>query len=148
MNNNDDEEFKKFWGEPMSIYTSSDAEADGILIKVDHPQINYITHSVFETCIEPFIEPSIITDRSLSNKLRFEVVDVGERSFVIPLKITEQEKAEAVKKLIGKLLASVVGEIRKNNKPDTFYAFEIRGWKFFLAMNEYEKFTLMLPEDY
>jgi hypothetical protein len=124
------------------------AEADGILIKVDHPQINYITYSVWETCIEPFIEPSIITDRSLSNKLRFEVVEVGERSFVMPLKITEQEKAKAVKKLIGKLLASIVDEIRKINKPDHFYAVEASGWKFFVAQNETGKFTAMFPEDY
>lgn len=149
MNNNEDEEFKKFWGEqPISVYTSEMAEADGILIKVDHPQINYITHTVMGTCIEPFIEPSIITDRSLSNNLRFEVVDVGEKSFVMPLKITEQEKAEAVKKLIGKLLASVVDEIRKINKPDHFYSVEASGWKFFVVMNETGKFTCMFPEDY
>lgn len=145
---NEDENFNNFWGTPISVYTSEMAESDGILIKVDHPQINYITHSVMETCIEPFIEPSIITDRSLSNKLRFEIVDVGERSFVMPVKITEQEKAEAVKKLIGKLLASVVHEIRKINKPDHFYAVEASGWKFFVAQNETGKFTAMFPEDY
>jgi len=137
-----------FFGEPISVYTSEQAESDGILIKVEHPQINYITHTVMETCIEPFIEPLIITDRSLSNKPSFEVVDVGEKSFAIPFEITEQEKAKAVKKLIGKLLSSVVDEVRKVNKPDWFYSFKVRGWKFFLAQNETGKYTLMFPSDY
>jgi hypothetical protein len=140
--------FTEFWGEPISVYTSEQAESDGILIKVDHPQINYITHTVWETCIEPFIESMVMTDRSLSNKLRFEVVDVGEKSIVMPLKITEQENTKAVEKLIGKLLASVVDEIRKINKPDWFFAIQVRGWKFFVAMNETGKFTCMFPEEY
>ena len=50
-----DEEIKDFFGEPISIYTSEQAEADGILIKTNHPLINYMTASVFHKCIEPFI---------------------------------------------------------------------------------------------
>ncbi len=117
---NEDDEFTKFWGEPISVYTSEQAEADGVLVKVDHPQINYITHSVMETCIMPSVKDGL----------------------------TEQEKAALIKELIARLLKSVVAEVIKINKRDWFYAVEVNGCKFFVAQNETGKYTVMLQEDY
>lgn len=117
---NKEDEFTKFWGEPISVYTSEQAEADGVLIKVEHPQINYITHSVMEECITPFIEDDLADD----------------------------EKVIRANELIATLLKSVVAEIIKINKLDWFYAVEVQGRKFFVAQNETGKLTLMFPEDY
>jgi hypothetical protein len=57
-----------FFGEPISTYTSEQAEADGILIKTGHPLINYMTHTVYERCIEPFVT-EYIDEASLTKKL-------------------------------------------------------------------------------
>jgi type I site-specific restriction endonuclease len=66
MNKRD--EITEFFGEPISVYTSEQAEADGILIKTGHPLINYITHTVFERCIEPFVTEDIC-EANLTKKL-------------------------------------------------------------------------------
>lgn len=114
----EDKEFSDFWGSTISVYTSLQAVEDGILIKTGHPLINYITSSVFEVCIRPFVT---------------EDVD------------------EAV--LVRKLIEDTIAEMKKiylksGKKEDWFYSFEIKGCKFFCALNETEKFTLMLQSDY
>jgi hypothetical protein len=38
--------------------------------------------------------------------------------------------------------------MKANKKADWFYSVEVRGWKFFVTMNEMGKFTIMFPEDY
>ena len=118
--NNKKDEFTEFFGEPISIYSSEMAEADGILISIKHPFINYITHSVFEKCIYPYVMDG---DKSQTDKL------------------------------VNNLIHSVIVEVKKqylkaNKKPDWFYSVEVKDSKFFVAMNETEKFTLMLPSDY
>ena len=126
--NNEEDEFTKFWGEPISIYTSVMAEQDGILIQTGHPIINYMTHTVHERCIAPFAVDGI-WEQFAESQIAYEV------------------------QLTRKLIDSTVEEIRKKwlkakKKADWFYSIEVRGWKFFAAQNETGKFTLMFPEDY
>lgn len=113
----------EFFGEVISAYTSEQAEADGVLIKTDNPIINYVTRTVYSKCIEPF------------------AVDGHWEQFA-------KSKEAYEKRLLGKLLASAVIEVKKLNRQDWFYSIEARGWKFFIAQNETGKYTLMFPEDY
>lgn len=96
-------EITEIFGEAISTYTSEQATEDGILIKVDHPVINFITHTVFEQCIEPFIEASVVTDRSLADKPNFEIIEVGAKKLAISLNITKDEKGRPLKNLSGNL---------------------------------------------
>ncbi len=125
---NEEDEFTKFWGEPISIYTSVMAEQDGILIQTGHPFINYITRTVYDRCIQPFAVDGM-WEQFAESQIAYEV------------------------ELTKKLIDSAVDEIRKQylksgKKADWFYSVEARGWKFFVAQNETGKFTLMFPEDY
>ncbi len=126
--NNEEDEFTKFWGEPISIYTSVMAEQDGILIQTGHPIVNYMTHTVHERCIAPFAVDGM-WEQFAESQIAYEV------------------------QLTRKLIDSAVEEIRKQwlkakKKADWFYAIEVRGWKLWAAQNETGKFTLMFPEDY
>jgi len=107
-----------FFGEPISVYTSVQAEADGILVKIDHQLINYITASVFEKCIRPFVKEDG-DEKILVKKL-------------IDIAIVEMKKIY----------------IKRGKKEEWFYSFQIKDVKFFCAQNETGKFTLMLPSDY
>ncbi|MDO8725047.1 MAG: hypothetical protein Q7J35_03145 [Candidatus Methanoperedens sp.] len=125
---NDDDEFTKFWGDPVSIYTSVMAEQDGILIQTGHPLINYMTHTIHERCIAPFAVDGM-WEQFAESQIAYEV------------------------QLTRKLIDSAVEEIRKQylksgKKADWFYAIDCRGWKLFCAQNETGKMTLMFPEDY
>lgn len=62
------DEITEFFGEPISVYTSNQAEEDGILVSTGHPLINYITHTVFERCIKPLITEDI-DEANLTKKL-------------------------------------------------------------------------------
>ena len=142
-------ELTDIFGEVISTYTSEQATEDGILIKVDHPAINYITHTVFERCIEPFIESSVVTDRSSADKPNFEIIEIGAKKLALSLNITEEEKGKAAEKLIKKLLNSAVEAARKTGRQDHLYTdLDVRGWKLWLGQNETGKYTLMFPEDY
>lgn len=125
MNNKD--EFTEFWGEPISIYNDKMAESDGILVPTGHPLITYVTSNVYHRCIEEFAIDGI-WENFADSKEKYE------------------------RKLLSKLIASVILEIQKqyikdNKKADTFYSIEARGWKFFVAQNE-TGFTTMFHEDY
>lgn len=147
---NKEEDITSFFGEPISVYTSEQATEDGILIKTDNKIINYITHTVYSKCIEPFIEASVMTKRSLSNKPISETIEVGKKSFVVTLKITDAEKKKAEKELLNKLIASAILEVQKLHRQDWLYALDdCRGWKdMWVVQNETGKYTLMFPEDY
>lgn len=142
------DKFTEFWGEPISVYTSNQAEEDGILVSTGHPLINYITHTVFERCIEPFIESSIKTKLSLSNNPVNEIIEVGNKAFVINLKISDADKKKSEQELIKKLLDSAIIEIQKLKRQDWMYEIECRGWKLWVCQNETGGYTLMFPEDY
>jgi len=147
---NDEDEFTNFWGEPISVYTSESAEVDGILIKTDNKIINFITATVYSKCIEPFIEPLVMTKRSLSNKPISETIEVGKKSFVVTLKITDAEKKKAEKELLDKLIASAILEVQKLNRNDWLYTLDdCRGWKdLWVVQNETGLYTLMFNSDY
>ncbi len=122
------DDITEFFGEPISVHTSQQAEQDGILVQTGHKLISYMTHTVYERCIKPF------------------ALDGMWEQFA------ESQNAYEVE-LTRKLIDSVVTEIKKqylknNKKADWFYSIEARGWKFFVAQNETGKYTLMFPEDY
>ena len=124
---NDEDDFTKFWGTPISIYTDSQAEEDGILVPTGHPLITYITSNAYHRCIEEFSKDGLWEQFSDS-----------------------KEKYE--RKLLSKLIASVIIEIQKqyikdNKKADSFYCVTARGYKFFVEQNE-NGFTLLFPEDH
>lgn len=132
MNNKD--EFTEFWGTPISVYTSVQAEEDGILVATGHPLINYITRTVYDRCIEPFIEASVMTKLSLANKPMDD--------------ISEAYKKKAERELIKKLLNSAILEVQKLKRQDWFYNINCRGWDLFVCQNETGGYSLLFPEDY
>lgn len=129
-----------FFGEVISKYTSDQAEQDGILVKTDNPIINYITHTVLNRCIEPFIESFAMTTK----------INAGKDAFVgAVLTLTETEKNRARTTLIKKLLDTAITQIKAQNREDWLYTLkDCRGWELWVAQNETGKFTLMFPEDY
>jgi hypothetical protein len=131
MNEKDD--LTEFFGEPISVYTSEQAEEDGILVATGHKLINYITATVYSKCIEPFIESLAITRLSLANK---------------PLEVTDADKKKAERELIKKLLDFAILEIVKLKRQDWFYNIEVRGWDLFCCQNETGGYTLMFPANY
>lgn len=142
-------EVTEFFGEVISKYTSDQAEEDGILVKTDNPIINHVTRTVWDKCIEPFIEASAMTKLSLSNKPMSEVIEVGKKSFIVNIKITEEQKKSAAKQLLKKLLDTAIIQIKAQNREDWLYTLkDCRGWELWVAQNETGKFTLMFPEDY
>jgi len=116
---------KELFGKPISVYTSDQAEDDGFLVRIKDNDINYMTRSVFDECIDKFL----IKD------------DDGNVLNGFPTALN----------LMYKLISSVKAEVVKiqNEKGlDWFYSIEARGWKFFVCQNETGKYTLMFPEDY
>lgn len=113
-----DKDFSEFFGEPISVYTSSQAEEDGILIATGHPLINYITINLHSKLIEPYVVEGV-DEADLIKKLLDSVV-------------VEMKKIY----------------LKSGKKEDRFYSFEVRGCKLFCCLNETGKFTLMLPGDY
>ena len=120
---NEKDEFSEFWGEPISVYTSSQAEEDGILVATEHRLINYATRTVFERSISPFAIDGL-WEKFASSKEAYE------------------------KHLLAKLIESAILEVQKLKRQDWFYNINIRGWDLFCAQNETGGFTLMFPEDY
>jgi hypothetical protein len=133
MSKEDENDLTSFFGSPISVYTSKQAEEDGILVATGHKLINYITATVYHKCVEPFIESLAITRLSIANK---------------PLEVTDADRKKAERELIKKLLDSAILEIVKLKRQDWFYNIEVRGWDLFCAQNETGGYTLMFPEDY
>lgn len=123
-----DNDLTDFFGEPISVYTSLQAEDDGILIQTGNSIINYMTRTVYDKCIQPFALDGM-WEQFAESQIAYEI------------------------ELTKRLLDSAIIEIRKqyikaNKKADWFYSVEVKGCKFFVAMNEMGKFTIMFPEDY
>jgi hypothetical protein len=123
MNEKDD--LTEFFGEPISVYSSEMAEADGILISIQHPFINYITHSVFEKCIYPYVmdENKDQTDTLVKNLIHLVILEIKKQY------------------------------LKANKKMDWFYEVVVKDFKsndcrLFVAQNETGKYTAMLPSDY
>lgn len=112
------DEITEFFGEPISVYTSNQAEEDGILVSTGHPLINYITTNLHSKLIEPYIVEGVNEADLIKNLLNGAIVEM--------------------KKIY---LAS-------GKKEDWFYSFKIEGYMLFCCLNETSKFTLMMPEDY
>lgn len=145
MNEKDD-----FFGDVISSYTSSQAEEDGILIKTDNKIINYITATVYDRCIEPFIESLAMTKLSLANKSTSEIIEVGNKSFIFNMKITDADKKKAEQELIKKLIESAILEVQKLHRQDWLYALDdCRGWKdLWVVQNETGGYTLLFSSEY
>ena len=121
----EDKKIKEIFGEPISVYTSDQAEDDGLLIKVKDSDINYMTRAVYFDCIDKFL----IKDEDGK-------ILKGQQPAIV-----------LINKLIGSAKQAVI-EIQKTKGTDWFYSIEARGWKFFVCQNETGKYTLMFPEDY
>ena len=121
----DKDDLKELFGKPISVYTSDQAEDDGWLVKVKDNDINYMTRSVFDECIDKFL----IKDDDGN------VLDYSPKLSNLMYKLISSVKAEVVK-------------IQNEKGLDWFYSIEARGWKFFVCQNETGKYTLMFPEDY
>lgn len=90
-----------FFGEPISVYTSVQAEQDGILIQTGHQFINYMTRTVYDRCIKPFAIDGL-WEQFAESQIAYEV------------------------QLTRKLIDSAIIEIRKqylkaDKKADWFY---------------------------
>lgn len=119
-------DLEEIFGKVIYKYTSEQAEEDGVLISIQNPLINtvinYITRNAFSQCIEPFLEN---------------------------WKDYARSKDAYASQLVNKLLFDAIKEMmRQGKKPDSFYSVEVRGFKFFIGLNETGRYTIMLPEDY
>lgn len=123
----ENEDITSFFGEPISVYTSVQAEDDGILIQTGNAIINYMTRTVYDKCIKPFAVDGM-WEQFAESQVAYEI--------------------ELTKKLIESAIAEMQIQYQKTKKEDWFYSVEVRGWKLFVAMNEMGKFTIMFPEDY
>lgn len=142
-------EVTDFFGEVISKYTSDQAEEDGILVKTDNPIINYVTRTVYERCIEPFIEASALTELSLANKPAMLETAIGDKKLVFNVKIPDELKQRVAKKLLDKLLVTAITQIKALKREDWMYELpDCRGWKLWVCQNETGAYTLMFPEDY
>lgn len=128
-------ELNEFFGEPIFIYTSEQAEADGILINLNKLNLRW------DNC------PFNYATSNLMNKgyIHQEKKDGQEEQ--IKLNIPN------VLDLINQAFTIVQRESQNFTKPDTFFSGKIEfpdGSKqdIYIGMNETGKFTLMLPEDY
>jgi hypothetical protein len=70
------DEFTEFWGKPISVYTSNQAEEDGLLVSTGHPLINYITHTVFERCIKPFVTEDICEAKLIKELIESAIFEI------------------------------------------------------------------------
>ena len=81
-----------FFGESISVYTSKQAEEDGILVATGHLLINYMTHTVFDRCIEPFVTEDI-DEASLTKKLIedaiFEIKKINKPDWMYAIKVRD-----------------------------------------------------------
>lgn len=116
---------KELFGNPVSVYTSDQAEGDGLLIKIKDDDINYMTKSVYSECIDKFL----IKDDDGN------VLDGFPTALNLMYKLISSVKAEVVK-------------IQEEKGLDWFYNIKARGWEFYVCQNETGKYTLMFPEDY
>lgn len=119
------DDLKELFGDPISVYTSDQAEEDGLLVRIRDNDINYMTRTVFNECIYPFL----IKDHE------------GNLIEGLPT------ASELIYRLIGSVKQEVI-KIQKEKGLDWFYSIEARGWKFYVCQNETGKYTLMFPEDY
>jgi hypothetical protein len=119
------------FGEPISIYTSAQAEEDGYLVKTGDKDINYMTSAVYQKMVEEKL-PDLETvekmnglDRALYEARRYALF----RGVVIGAKLE-------------------VMKIQKEKGTDWFYKVKVNGTDFFVVLNETSAYTLMFPEDY
>jgi hypothetical protein len=119
----DKDDITEFFGEPISTYTSEQAEQDGILVATGNPAINYVTATVFHRCIEACVIDGI-------------------------WQLSAPTKEEYTKMLLDRLIGSAIAEVKRLKRQDWLYEIDCRGWKLWVVQNETGKFTLMFPEDY
>lgn len=62
--------------ELISVYTSEQAEADGILIATGHPLINFITTNLYEKLITPFITDEMNEASLIKKLIEYAIIEI------------------------------------------------------------------------
>ncbi|HUU36718.1 MAG TPA: hypothetical protein VMW46_00770 [Candidatus Desulfaltia sp.] len=124
-------DLEEIFGEPISIYTSAQAEEDGFLVRTGDPFINYMTQAVYERMVEAKMpDPEIVAGM---NRIERALVDAKRHALFRGL-------------VIGAKLE--VMKIEREKGQDWFYKVALNGQDYFVAQNETGAYTLMFPEDY
>ena len=124
---------KDVFGEPISVYTSAQAEEDGLLVKTGDRVINYMTRAVYYRMVEakvPEPEPDV---KAKMTALDIFLIDA--KRYAIFRGLVVGAKIEVLK-------------IQKEKRRDWFYKIALDGQDYFVAQNETGAYTLMFPEDY
>jgi len=126
-------DLKEIFGEAISVYTSAQAEEDGLLVKTGDRVINYMTRAVYYRMVEakvPEPEPDV---KAKMTALDIFLIDAKRYAFLRGLVIGA--KLEVLK-------------IQKEKGRDWFYKIALDGHDFFVVQYETGAYTLMFPEDY
>src|SRR4030042_3052356 len=121
------------FGEPISVYTSAQAEEDGLLVKTNDKDINYMTRAVYEREVEakcPEPEPE-----GRARMTALEIYLLEAKWYAIFRGLVIGARLEVMK-------------IQKEKGRDWFYKVKLDGQEYFVAQNETGAYTLMFPEDY
>lgn len=125
------EELAEVFGPVISTYTSAQAEDDGLLVRTNDKDINYMTRAVYDREVEAKMpDPETVVkmnqiERALNDAKRYTLF----RGLVIAAKLE-------------------VMKIQRAKGCDCFYKIQLDGQDFFVAQNETGAYTLMFPEDY
>src|SRR4030043_809499 len=112
---------KEVFGEPISVYTSAQAEEDGLLVKTNDPFINYMTRAVYDREVEakcPEPEPE-----ARARVAALEIYLLEAKWYAIFRGLVIGAKLEVMK-------------IQKEKGCDWFYKVKLDGQDYFVAQNE------------
>ncbi|MGB7295139.1 MAG: hypothetical protein WBC70_06065 [Candidatus Aminicenantales bacterium] len=121
------------FGEPISVYTSAQAEDDGLLVRTKDPVINYMTRAVYEREVEA--KMPALSPEEYSRMTPFERYLHDGKRIALFRGLIIGAKLEVLK-------------IRKEKGEDWFYKVKLGGQDYFVAQNETGAYTLMFPDDY
>jgi hypothetical protein len=119
------------FGEPISVYTSAQAEEDGYLVRTGDKDINYMTREVYQKMVEAKLPDQEIVEGM--NSLERALVQA--RRYALFRGVVIGAKLEVMK-------------IQREKGTDWFYKVKVNGSDFFVVLNETSAYTLMFPEDY
>jgi len=121
------------FGEPISVYTSAQAEDDGLLVRTNDKDINYMTRAVYEREVEAKI-PALSPEEH-SRMTPFERYLHDGKRVALFRGLVIGAKLEVMK-------------IQREKGLDWFYKVKVDGQDYFVAQNETGAYTMMFPEDY
>jgi hypothetical protein len=126
-------ELDEVFGEPISVYTSAQAEEDGLLVKTNDKDINYMTRAVYDRMVEAKVEEPEPEVKARMTALEIYLIDAKRYALFRGL-------------VIGAKLEVMM--IQREKGRDWFYKVRLDGQDYFVAQNETGAYTLMFPEDY